>query len=306
MHRVQQHIDGNLDAPLELTELAGVANFSAFHFHRLFAAWTGERVGDYVRRRRLEVAAIRLVTQPGSTVLEIALSVGFGSSEAFSRAFKAHFGASPSAWRVAQRRVNPQSRKVYQYDSNPDQAGSGHAPQHGNLHNPSKEPEMNVRLKSLEPVDVAYLRHVGPYGAAIANFWIEDVAPWMKANGLLQAARYGISHDDPSVTAPEKCRYDACVEAPATLVLSGHAQRIVLPGGRYATLEYQGSAESVGDAWASLLRDWLPSSGLQMDHRPCFEYYPPERVEDQSRSAFACEICIPVSNLSRQRDRAWK
>ena len=297
MHRVLRHIDGNLAAPLELAELAQITNFSAFHFHRLFAAWMGERVGDYVRRRRLEVAATRLVTQPGSTVLEVALSVGFGSSEAFSRSFKLHFSESPSAWRTQQRNERQRNARMDQHNSNPDQAPFAQALQHWKLHNPLKEPNMEVQLKSLEPVEIAYMRYVGPYGGPIADFWIKKVAPWMKTNGLLNVGRYGISHDDPSVTDAAKCRYDACVEAPASMVLSGHAQRAILPGGRYATLQFKGSPEEIGEAWTALLRDWLPSSGLQMDNRPCFEYYPAARADDQSAQEFACDICIPVAKL---------
>jgi len=71
----------------------------------------GETLGDYLRRRRLEVAALRLLTGPKTPVLQIALSVGFGSSEAFARAFKARFGVSPSAWRASERK-----------NRNPDQA----------------------------------------------------------------------------------------------------------------------------------------------------------------------------------------
>ena len=78
-----------------------MAHFSAFHFHRLFRAWTGETLGDYLRRRRVETGALRLATQPRSTVLEVALAVGFGSGEAFARAFRQRFGATPSAWRAA-------------------------------------------------------------------------------------------------------------------------------------------------------------------------------------------------------------
>jgi AraC family transcriptional regulator len=297
MHRVLRHIDGNLAASLELAELASVANFSAFHFHRLFAAWTGERVGDYVRRRRLEVAAIRLVTQPASTVLEVALSVGFGSSEAFSRSFKLHFAESPSTWRTLQRNKRLKDAKMDQHDSNPDQAFLEQVLQHGKHHNPLKEPAMEVQLKSLESTEIAYMRYVGPYGPPIADFWIKKVAPWMKANGLLNVARYGISHDDPSITDAGKCRYDACVDAPSNMVLGGDAQRATLPGGRYATMQFKGSPEEIGKAWTYLLRDWLPSSGLQMDNRPCFEYYPAESADGQSAQEFACVICIPVAKL---------
>ena len=57
MHGVLEHIDRHLDESLELATLAEVAHFSSFHFHRLFSAWMGETLGDYLRRRRLEVAA---------------------------------------------------------------------------------------------------------------------------------------------------------------------------------------------------------------------------------------------------------
>ena len=84
MHRVVAYIDAHLDGPLDLNTLAEVAHFSQFHFHRLFSAWMGETLGDYLRRRRLEIAAMRLASQPRTAILNIALSTGFGSAEAFA------------------------------------------------------------------------------------------------------------------------------------------------------------------------------------------------------------------------------
>ena len=107
MHRVLEHVDRHLDQPLELDDLARVANFSAFHFHRLFAAWMGETLGEYLRRRRLEVAALRLVAQPRVPILQVALSVGFGSTEAFARAFKARCGETPTVMAIG---TTPQAR----------------------------------------------------------------------------------------------------------------------------------------------------------------------------------------------------
>jgi len=92
MHAVVEHIDRHLDRKLDLDTLAAVAHFSPFHFHRLFGALMGEALGDYLRRRRLEMAATRLRAQDRVPVLGIALGVGFGSAEAFTRAFRARFG----------------------------------------------------------------------------------------------------------------------------------------------------------------------------------------------------------------------
>src|SRR5260221_7422984 len=146
MHRVLEHIDQQLDQPLNLDTLAAVAHFSPFHFHRLFAAWTGETLGDYLRRRRVEVAAMRLASQPRLTVLPAALSVGFGSAEAFSRAFKTRFGASPSAWRVQWARSRGANSNPGQVPSNPGQIASRESADDDASRCFKPEPHMNVKL----------------------------------------------------------------------------------------------------------------------------------------------------------------
>ena len=293
MHRVFEAIDRQLDQPLDLAQLAAVAHFSPFHFHRLFAAWTGETLGDYLRRRRVEQAASRLVAQPRLSVLQVALSVGFGSGEAFARAFKAHFGCSPSVWRV---RPFPH-RKHDQSQRNVDQAAAPAPTQSGSTFRPHKELPMDVKLIDREPRRVAYMRHIGPYGEPISRFWMHEVAPWMETDGLMGRPRYGISHDEPSITDPSQCRYDACVEVADDYTPSGYALITTLPGGRYAVLPFKGTAEQVFDAWIRILRNWLPASRLQLDNRPCFEYYPAGSSFDPATGVFDCQICIPVAPL---------
>lgn len=125
MHRVVAHIDAHLDEALELADLAAVTHFSPFHFHRLFTAWMGETLGEYLRRRRLELAALRLLSQPAQPITSIALGVGvgFGSSEAFAHAFRQRFGCSASQWR--RRKADERAaelRKLDQAERNRDQA----------------------------------------------------------------------------------------------------------------------------------------------------------------------------------------
>lgn len=156
---------------------------------------------------------------------------------------------------------------------------------------------MKVKLVDRQPTTVAYLRHLGPYGEPISLFWQKTVYPWLVTNGLLEQPRYGISHDDPGITAPAQCRYDACAEVPPQFVPSGKAFKTTIPGGRYAVLDFKGTVAEVGEAWTALLRDWLPSSGLQLDARPCFEYYPKGSTYDPETGVFDCAICIPVIPL---------
>lgn len=293
MHRVLAHIDRHLDAPLDLKTLAGVAHFSPFHFHRLFAASMGETLGDHLRRRRLEIGALRLLSQPGSTVLEVALAVGFGSAEAFAHAFQARFGCSATAWR----RRHAQARKADQAQRNPDQVATAAAGDAPALLYPTPEHAVNVTLVDRPPVTIAYLRHVGPYGEPVLRFWQQVVYPWMVTNQLLDRPRYGMSPDDPSITAPERCRYDAAVEVPAGTPLAGASLEALIPGGRYAVLPFEGTVDTINDAWTALLRDWLPASGLQLDQRPCFEHYPAGARFDPATGVFDCEICVPVAPL---------
>ena len=291
MHRVLEHIDRHLDQELDLRALARVAHFSAFHFHRVFVAWTGETLGAYLRRRRVEIAAVRLAGQPKLSVLDVATSVGFGSAEAFARAFKARFGCTATAWRA---RIARQR--------NPDQAPRN--PSQANLRSDNDTTSivtsggtMKVKIVDRKPVKIAYLRHVGPYGKPLADFWRTTVYPWIQANDQLGQPRYGISLDDPTITTPSKCRYDAGVEVRGRITAPGESQTKTVPGGQYAITAFRGTVEQMGAVWEAMLRDWLPKSGMQLDERPFFEYYPTDSRFDAKTGIFTCDIAIPVAPL---------
>ena len=157
---------------------------------------------------------------------------------------------------------------------------------------------MKVTIIDRPPVHVAYLRHTGAYGPSISRFWMDTVAPWMGTNNLFGRERFGIGLDDPTVTAPAKCRYDACVECGEKEMLSGDPGRKVIPGGKYAALAFEGTGADIGAGWEALLRDWLPKSGLQLDARPFFEHYPVDGRYDPKTGRFTCNICVPVSPLA--------
>ena len=102
MLRVLIHIQRNLDQSPTLEELAEVAHFSPFHFHRIFRGMTGESLKAHVRRLRIEKAAGRL-RKTDHPVIRIALDAGFESHAAFTRAFKTQMGQPPNDWRKAPR-----------------------------------------------------------------------------------------------------------------------------------------------------------------------------------------------------------
>ncbi|MBX3607118.1 MAG: AraC family transcriptional regulator [Piscinibacter sp.] len=307
INRVIDHIDAHLDEPLDLAALAAVAHFSPWHFHRLFQALTGETLADRVRRRRLEVAAGRLLATPAVAALTIALDVGFGSAEVFTRAFKAHFGVTPSAWRRGAwhehaQRHRAQLRKIHQDRRKAHQAvieafaedriawpEVGHG-------DPQGASTMKIELKTLPDIHVAYLRHVGPYGdPGISQLW-QRFDRWCAQRGLAGPGRLllGVSQDSPDITAPDRCRYDACVEVDAGFRPEGEVGVQALAGGRYACARYRGTALQIHEAWMAMFGRWLPDSGYLADDRPCLELYDDGAGVDPKTGAFSCLLCVPL------------
>jgi AraC family transcriptional regulator len=92
-------INDNPSQDLSLEKLARLANYSPFHFQKLFKSVQGETPKQYILRIRLETAAHLLVMFPDKSITEIALDYGFSSSATFARAFKNHFGISAQEMR---------------------------------------------------------------------------------------------------------------------------------------------------------------------------------------------------------------
>jgi AraC family transcriptional regulator len=90
MLRVLVHIQQNLEEPLPLEKLAGLACLAPHHFHHVFTGMLGELLASHIRRLRLERAAWRLKLS-SLPVVQITLEAGFDSHEAFTRAFGASF-----------------------------------------------------------------------------------------------------------------------------------------------------------------------------------------------------------------------
>lgn len=101
MRPVIAHIDAGLGGPLPVDQLAHVAGMSRAHFSRIFAASEGLPPAEYVLQRRLE-AASRLLVQAGAfPIKEIAVLTGFADPNYFAKAFRRHYGISPTEFRTS-------------------------------------------------------------------------------------------------------------------------------------------------------------------------------------------------------------
>jgi AraC family transcriptional regulator len=216
-------IEDRLAEEPTLDELAHAADLSPFHFHRLFRGLVGETVAGYRRRLRLERAAYR-IEHGEDDLLVVAMDAGYGSHEAFTRAFRRQFGVPPSEYRS---RVKGEAVELGPTD------------------------ELEVRVEHEDPLTVACVRHVGPY-AEVGDAW-RALMKWGWSKMLFGSRRtFGLSHDDPDVTEPDRLRYDACmVIAPGTRT-KGRVERKDLAGGTFVVTTHAGDYGSIGTTYARL------------------------------------------------------
>ena len=94
LNEAMAYIERHLDQKIEVAELARIALTSEYHFRRLFSALAGMPLSEYIRRRRLTVAGADVLAGE-RTLLDVAVRYGYGSAEAFARAFHAVHGVGP-------------------------------------------------------------------------------------------------------------------------------------------------------------------------------------------------------------------
>lgn len=249
-------MEAGLDGELSLEDIARAANFSPYHFHRIFTGMTGETVGACLRRLRLARAAHRLAYGTRS-VTDVAFEAGFEAPEAFGRAFRAAYSLSPSAWR--------------------GQSRDGKRPSgFTELLPPIKERstmELTVTVKKLPPLRVACVRHVGPY-AQCEETW-EKLCSLAGRLGLFgpQTRMFGAGHDDPAITPPEKLRSDACLTVPDSFAGTPELPVTVLGDAEYATAVVKGPYSLLAPAFAHLRGVWGPDSGREFARAPSLAFY---------------------------------
>ena len=132
---------------------------------------------------------------------------------------------------------------------------------------------MEVRIERLDPMRVAFARHVGPYNE-VGKAW-DTVCEKLGREGLLgpNCRFIGLSYDDPEVTSPEKIRYDACVTVGDDFTAEGDVGVQTIPGGEFAVVTHEGPFEKLSQTYAALFGQWLPSSGRELQSEPSLEIY---------------------------------
>jgi AraC family transcriptional regulator len=271
IQRALRFVAEHLDQPITVADVARAAYLSEFHLHRVFYAQVGESVGRFITRRRLEQAALRLAYEPAVPITEIALSSGYSSSSNFSKAFAGFFGCSPSQVRTPNSELLPaigKLAKLYGQHFRPEHLFAS-LPEHdrAELRRLAEHWNQRVRFSDADALPFACLASPSGYDFAVLQVtWAELIARAAQlglTHGDVDA--WGMAHDSPDLTAPERCQYHACVPCPLGTQLAAPLFAGARSAGRYAVFHYQGPVTGVADAYRSIYSCWFRESSVVPD-----------------------------------------
>ena len=285
---------GHLEEDLSLAALAGQAGLSPFHLHRVFSAAAGETPKQFTQRLRLERAAVMLLTTRDS-VLDVALSCGFQSHEAFCRAFHRRFRMTASAYRARGFTGGADREKAVKHAAVVSSVGPCVGLYHVRENGRSQESEMAYLIvkKEIAPQPVLVVkRRVKP--SEIAKTLAETfplIAIYAHRNGIALAGQ-------PLTRYLEWGPGLLTIEAGMPVAAHGSApsdaevRADTLPGGLVAATTHTGSYDKLTEAHAAL-QQWIEAEGLSTAGAP-WECYVTDPADYPDPNDWKTEIYWPI------------
>ena len=161
--------------------------------------------------------------------------------------------------------------------------------------------QFQVEVKEVPELQVAYVRHIGPYQGDNQLFenLFEKLMIWAGPRGLLrfpETQLLSVYHDDPDITPADKQRTSVCLTVPPDTQVDGEIGKMVVPGGKFAVARFEINVDQYAAAWDAFMGGWFPESGYQPDDRLCYELYQNDpKQHPEGKHIF--DICLPVKPL---------
>lgn len=279
------YMEEHLHEPITIEDIAAQANVSPFHFQRSFMILTDTTVGEYLRRRRLTLAAQELTTTEAK-VIDLAYKYGYDSPEAFAKAFRKQHGLSPTEARKGAGKLQAYNRLVVQVNLK------------------GAEP-MNYRIVDRDEFQAVGLKREcycgredgGPRG--IPEFWGEVAADGTipRLDALMNGEIRGLlgitdNYDERKNTID----YWIAAEHRGDGDGGGEYATLLLPAAKWAVFEVIGPApQAMPAAWKIIYSEWIPSNGYEVRNVPAIEAY---LDPDPYRADSANEIWLAVKQAT--------
>ena len=265
-------IENHSSEEIALDGIAAAAGVSRYHLSRAFGLVTGFSVMQYLRGRRLSDAA-RILSAGAPDILTVALEAGYGSHEAFTRAFRDQFGLTPEAVRAQGSVQSIELREPIAMDETVLT---------------SIEPQRFEDGKALLLVGLS--ERCGDNMNAPAQ-WQRFVPHIGHIPGQIGFTTYGVLHNQDDAANME---YMCAVEVPDFSRVPPDLSRLRVPEQRYAVFFHAGHVSTIRQSWMTIFNKWLPESGYKAAGAPEFERYT-ERFNPMT-GAGGVEIWIPVKS----------
>jgi len=299
INKVFDYIENNIERAFSLEELADIANFSKYHFHRIFYSIVGETPFQFILRVRLEKAASLLILNRNISITDIATKCGFSDISIFSRSFKNYFHLSASQYRISKQENSNLSQKDSNKCKLDNKSEMYFCPKLKTLKwRTNMKLNKKIEVKELPTMTVAYIRHIGPYkgNAQLFDTLWGKLCGWAGPKGLLKQNDLqflSLYHDDPNITSQDKLRLSVCITVPASTKVDGEIGKMTIEGGKYVISRFELNDKQFEEAWGWVYSEWLPNSGYVPDDKPAFELYP----EEPKDGRFVVDICVPIKPI---------
>lgn len=281
MNDALKYIEKNLEYEIDHKEIARLALCSEYHFKRMFSFLAGIPLSEYIRRRRLTVAAFEL-TNSDIKVIDLAVKYGYNSPDAFSRAFQSLHGVTPS-----EARDNSHSLKAYPPMTFQLSIKGGN--------------EMNYRIVEKEKFNIIGLKKRVPIVFEGVNPEISKM--WQSLNMQIITELKALSNIEPSglISASvnfsegrmeEKGELDHYIGVASTKECPDTFEKLEVKASTWAVFEAVGPfPETLQNIWGRIYSEWFPSSNYEVAEGPEILW---NESKDTSSPTYKSEIWVPV------------
>ncbi|QRZ93475.1 AraC family transcriptional regulator [Bacillus subtilis] len=282
MNRALQYIEENLTHDIDFKEAAKLAFCSEYHFKRMFSFLAGISLSEYIRRRRLTLAAFEL-KDSHAKVIDIAIKYGYNSPDSFTRAFQNLHGVNPSKARLNGHSLKAYPKMTFQLSI---KGGS----------------EMNYRIEEKEVFRIVGItkrvpiifKGIHPEIAAMWESLDEEAISELKAiSNVAPLGLISASTNFSEGRAEEKGELDHYIGAATTKQCPNHLSQLEVPASTWAVFEAIGSfPDTLQEVWGRIYSEWFPSSNYEQIEGPEILW---NEHKDVTSPSFKSEIWIPIA-----------
>jgi AraC family transcriptional regulator len=281
MNAALKYIEENLTDEIDFKEVARLAFCSEYHFTRMFSFLAGVTLSEYIRRRRLTLAAFELYDS-SVKVIDVAVKYGYNSPDSFARAFQALHGVTPT-----EARSNGQSLKAYPPMTFQLSVKGGN--------------EMNYRIEEKEAFHIVGIKKrvpivfngVNPEIAAMWQSLNEEIINKLKALSNVQPlGLLSASVNFSEGRMEEKGELDHYIGVATTKECPENLTQLEVPASTWAVFEAVGPfPDTLQNVWGRIYSEWFPSSNYEQAEGPEILW---NENKDVTSPKFRSEIWIPV------------